>query len=456
MQEYFLMRKWVSAIVTGVLILIPLQYSNAASPKSGAICIKINSKQTYNGKVFTCVKSGKKLVWDKGVVLAPSPKPTKSTTPVPSESPSPIKSPTPSPTPTPTATPLLKSDKPGFGPAHRYQYQYVDGVLQRKNEFGNWQSDDSRATTSFDPIRVAAYKAIRSKHSTSADAKIVVTEHITEAYPAELSAAIKLEINDFVNYLSPYLNQTLNMNLILVTEKDKNYVKTDLPKILDVNYYGDLPILNEYTDKESFYRRSGTGGGMAGFDKSTNLGFYLGHTSSLAQMETYWPEIAPHEMSHAVQFFLARGYQNSCDEGTECGKWHGHLTEGSANVVGMAIAFPNLGWYSDEMNKILKSDIERYGAVVQMKNESDAVDLFKRIESRTTELSDSFSYSAGQVLWEYYIATYGFQKWIDLYSNLPKTDNFNENLKATIGIDKQTFYRKAAPYFLSVWTRLAN
>ena len=49
----------------------------AATPKAGAVCSKAGLTATASGKLFTCIKSGKKLVWDKGVTI---PKPV--TTPV--------------------------------------------------------------------------------------------------------------------------------------------------------------------------------------------------------------------------------------------------------------------------------------------------------------------------------------------------------------------------------------
>ena len=329
--------------------------------------------------------------------------------------------------------------------------------MERINIDRIWQKDDSRPASNFDPIRLAAYESVRKNKAAPSELKIIVKEHITQTYPVELANAIKLGIEQFNTFVTPYLNQTLNLDLVLVTEKEKTFINNELPSIINKNYYGgSLWILDEYTSKESFYRRSGTGGGTAGYGNPENRGYYLGNTASFATMETYWPEIAPHEMAHAIQFFLARGYSSNCGEGEECGSWHGHLIEGSANIIGMAIAFPNLGWYSDEMDKILKNDIDYYKSAIQMITVEDAIALFKMIESRNTEMKDSFSYSAGQILWEYYVGTYGFQKWIELYSNLPKTSNFNENLKMTIGIDKQTFYRNAAPYFLSVWKRLAG
>jgi len=408
-----------------LLVITPLLLSSQASTshataKAGAKCSKVGSKSVVGTKTFTCIQSGKKMIWDKGV----------------------------------TSKPL--SNNPGFGPAGRIEYRFVDGKLQRKNADGLWRFDDSRNTKEFDLIRVAAFESIWNQAASKSVPKIFVTNHISASYPPPLAQAIQIGITNFIDVVSPYLKRDLNMDLVLVTEKDKSFIDTELPSIINKNYYtGNLNILNEYTSKESFYRRGGAGGGKAGFGDPENKGYYLGNTASFAEMETYWPQVAPHEMAHAVQFFLARGFVNNCGEGAECGKWHGHLIEGSANAVGMAIAFPVLGWYSDEMDKILKFDIRNFGPSISMKNEDDAVAIFKRIETRTSELNDSLSYSAGQVLWEYYIGTYGFQKWIELYSNLPKTANFNENLKTTIGIDKATFYQNAAPYFLSVWKRLS-
>lgn len=90
----------------------------ANAPKAGAVCVKVGSTQSYLGKKFTCIKSGKKLVWNKGVVIplvkpsaspsvtaTPSVAPSPSFTPTPTQSPSPTPSETPSPTPTPTPTP---------------------------------------------------------------------------------------------------------------------------------------------------------------------------------------------------------------------------------------------------------------------------------------------------------------------------------------------------------------
>ena len=75
--------------------------------------------------------------------------------------------------------------------------------------------------------------------------------------------------------------------MILLTEKDKSFIDGDLKQIVpDSNFAGPLEILSDYGTKESFYTRGGTGGGTAGYLPQYNMAYYLGHTSSLATLET--------------------------------------------------------------------------------------------------------------------------------------------------------------------------
>ena len=83
-----------------VALLIPmvLVASNSyAAVKAGSACTKVGAKSVSGGKSYTCIKSGKKLVWDKGVVVAkpsvakPSPAPSASASAAPVAKPEVIK-----------------------------------------------------------------------------------------------------------------------------------------------------------------------------------------------------------------------------------------------------------------------------------------------------------------------------------------------------------------------------
>ena len=68
----------LKVLLMALLLLAPLTPSiSATPPKAGAICSKSGITKNYKGKKYTCVKNGKKLVWNKGVALkasSPTPK----------------------------------------------------------------------------------------------------------------------------------------------------------------------------------------------------------------------------------------------------------------------------------------------------------------------------------------------------------------------------------------------
>ena len=60
-------RVWISILLIGTLILAALPSANAAVTP-GSKCSKAGVKQTYKGKVYTCIKLGSKLYWNNGVI----------------------------------------------------------------------------------------------------------------------------------------------------------------------------------------------------------------------------------------------------------------------------------------------------------------------------------------------------------------------------------------------------
>ena len=69
------------------LALIPVVAFSAQKILPGSVCKVYQQKAMYQNRSYICIKSGKKLVWNKGVGVV---------------NPSPTATPTPSPTATPT------------------------------------------------------------------------------------------------------------------------------------------------------------------------------------------------------------------------------------------------------------------------------------------------------------------------------------------------------------------
>ena len=80
------MKRTISASIIALLAFGLLSPADAAV-KAGGTCTKAGATTTAGGLKYTCVKSGKKLVWNKGVKVAsnvakPSPSPSATILPI--------------------------------------------------------------------------------------------------------------------------------------------------------------------------------------------------------------------------------------------------------------------------------------------------------------------------------------------------------------------------------------
>ena len=75
----------ITFLTACVVLVSEIPVANAAA-KAGQSCKKVGATEVVGSKKFTCVKSGKKLVWDKGFISSAA-KPTPSVTPTPSATP---------------------------------------------------------------------------------------------------------------------------------------------------------------------------------------------------------------------------------------------------------------------------------------------------------------------------------------------------------------------------------
>jgi hypothetical protein len=85
------MRK-LSIVIAFLFMAAVFMPANAAAPKPGTACKTLKQKITSGGQTYTCIKSGNKRVWSKGVKVAPKPAVTTSPKPNITVSPSPTPS----------------------------------------------------------------------------------------------------------------------------------------------------------------------------------------------------------------------------------------------------------------------------------------------------------------------------------------------------------------------------
>jgi hypothetical protein len=92
--------KAYSSVLLTAVLLSAISMPSQAATIAGTKCTKVGTTKTTGGFKYSCIKSGTKLIWNKGTVIKTTPKPSVSATPTPSQSatqsPSPSKSATPS------------------------------------------------------------------------------------------------------------------------------------------------------------------------------------------------------------------------------------------------------------------------------------------------------------------------------------------------------------------------
>jgi hypothetical protein len=101
---------FVAALVVGVIVAP----QSSAAVKSGATCKKPGVESIQSGRKFTCIKQGKKFVWNKGVVVKAAPTKVSTPTPTPSAVPTPAPTPTFTPPPRPMNWTELVSKSDGI------------------------------------------------------------------------------------------------------------------------------------------------------------------------------------------------------------------------------------------------------------------------------------------------------------------------------------------------------
>jgi hypothetical protein len=121
-----------------------------------------------------------------------------------------------------------------------------------------------------------------------------------------------------------------------------------------------------------------------------------------------------------------------------------HLTEGGANLLGVAVAAPYADWYSEATNVIVRRVIRDLGATPTSK--ADVVALLSRSES----WSDcQAGYGVGHLAYEWLVAEYGLPKYLALHSEIIKVSSFDQALQGIYGFGKNDFYEKVSGHVLS-------
>jgi hypothetical protein len=375
----------VLALVSIALGGVPYA-SNAANPSAGANCSRAGLIQISKGKKFTCVKSGKKLVWNKGILVPKEPKASPSATPTSNSEVKPSPKPTNSldSSPLPKAMPLWQE----------VQFKLV--------------SELSKLT----PTKIQQLNFILSPNANKETANKLSTSY---------QEPISLLSNLFVN--------PIPVTFLIMNENDKEWWTQQVKNLnsnQDLGWWGSHCAATEYI--HCGY------GSTPNPDGTFHFGQLLG-SKFVWQTQDY--VIAYHESIHVYQLGLMGNRMNDLPS------W---FAEGQANYLGIAFVHKYRD-SEDVRNGELKDLLSRFPELRSYKT-SEWIEFLGKIDAnRGFTFENRLGYSIGCLMNEDLYNKFGYQKMHQWLVEIKAGQTYKDAFKKVFGIDYMTWLSEgAAPY----------
>lgn len=382
------MKKLLGAILTMVIALAINPISSGAapkpvvSPKTGASCSPVGKTVVVGNKKFSCIKNGRKLVWNKPVTI-PKPKPSSTAAPV--------------------KQPTLDSLS-------------VAGVY-----------DFSRAS-----VNAAILKNGSSKLSVSYFVGQNVTSSTLDAVKPDLNRAIDLwgpvfAPADRISIIW-YVQQDLDWAANKYVEESGNPVQwSGILTSCTVNYCGNATATVGATGK--FVFEQGMNLGQLGWNRST-----AGHEfTHLAQSKLAYPNqqrMPLWLLEGGAQFYgEATGYLLIDPNKTIRSGMHKQYASDASALVATNFSSQSLKQVFAAGNP---TNTEKLMQLVEFDGVSGG-----RL---------GLGYLLGSYATEVLVATYGHDKMHQLIKSFATSTDWQSNFQAVYGISPETFYEKLTPY----------
>jgi len=380
------MKRFSFLLFVIVLSLIPVSALSAQKITPGSACKVLNQKVFYLNKSYTCTKSGKKLIWNKGVA---------------------VKKPTPNPTPsrTPEKTPATVSS---FVP---WSSEFaIENMSERAfKSFLDWSKEQALSPR---------------KH------QVIVQETLKNSKKID-------DLQKIDEFTSGLFSQYFKTKSVTVLGSDEQWVISQIFATggnlrnsqgrCNERYF----ILDICMNRDSHF-------GMVVQDGESRYGIVDDCTHPNRRLSCI--SLLSHEYFHLVQINLADNVEGQhWNYGFEEAKnsfphW---LVEGSANFIASAIASIYLdGKYSDFRNQSLSNRPRE----LYMANALVDYEVITPNQGRD-EIRES-SYNIGHIATEYIVASVGFKKFLEIWKDYAVTKNFYLSFEKITGISTTTFYSK--------------
>jgi hypothetical protein len=385
-------------LINGVLLALVLSISPAvafSAPKvtAGSSCKIYKQKIIYKNISFTCLKSGKKLIWNQGPIA--------------------VSMPTPKPSPIAAVSSL-----------------YLEKV---KSSFKAWQE-----------------QRINGKGN-----NLSIRYFYTDNFPKDFLKLFKAEAESSSAYLSQFIDSSQVFNVYFLTEKDEDFMdqlglwgnRAYRPGQFSSWRKGER--LDHCEGAAAWYLR-----GKNESSPSLHGGIAI---ASRADAKNFVPwcsdRITTHEMYHAVQdYWLTKKQGNtgfsSSDEYDRAEM--PIFREGSAEYVSGMIATRSIDQYLFSLKARFKDQARAIQNNNDLYSPSSIASYLKKIEFRSaTSSAHDDSYLLGYLFFESLVSDYGFAKFTKLLKSQNRDTSFRDVFSSVYGISIDQAYLQASTHILN-------
>jgi hypothetical protein len=387
----------------------------AAVPKAGAKCTKKSATATSGGKLFTCIKSGKKLVWNKGVAIK---KPTPVAKPTPTVSPTstPVTTPTPTATPTPSATviPLV-----------------------------------------INPLAKQAFDMIQSAKRNNSN--LILTYETQNFVPSDVAEIVRRNTESAVRIYTVFLESTRQVVIHTYTEKDlplmsgRDMFKNRSDLLFFTDWWSkDLSAVNSAFGYPGSYLKEGcsAGGQASCADRAGHAGVAYPSRATSKTLDAFNLSVVPHEFFHVIQdFYRYKGEPAYfVTEESKDFSMPSLFREGGATFMQMVASHDEI-IQSEAVFKVAKEwMLKEYSSeITVLVTPEDLVTLLVKLENGDRS---SRSYAIGAAFHEWLLVNHGLNKFIALTKNHVIGKSFKDLFAQTYGMPLVEAYKEAAPHIL--------
>ena len=380
------MNKRVATIISLIVLSSVLATPAFSAMKAGTACKKVGSTSTAGGKKYTCVKSGKKMVWDKGATVSK---------PIPASTQSPTLTPEPAPSKSASAKPISTSRK---YPAWESPISNLEISGTSKDNFKSWLATQFVGA---DNISI----------SINPDVDSMKVQYITSVMKLASRTLLQGQKQKTHVYIS-------SGDSWAISEVKKDFLSLADWSGINVCYVPNPYAACAWPDYAIVF-----------FISQSNSEWSIPNQGVL--------QSGAHEYFHLVQDVLLRN-SLGLNPGTIASKIPSWFYEGSATFIGTA--------YADESGLAQWNDMRNneIGAYLTGRGTNEPLSSFKDnlVDRPQPEGQSHRPYGIGMLASEFIVASVGMDRFLDVFNQLGTGKPFNEAFATATGLSLEEFYTK--------------